>query len=103
MSVNSRLLLELENCIKTANKEIINPEIPELNLERIKPVMKMVARARAHYLKLLFEITAECGEGIPEPKQIIRLANGRKTYEELVDASQALDTAIQRGYLDVSS
>lgn len=103
MSVNNRLLLELENCIRNANKEIINPEIPDLNLESIKPVMEIVARARASYLKLLFEITNECGDGVPEPKQIIKLANGRKTFEELVQASQALDTAIQRGYLDVSS
>ena len=103
MSVNNRLLLELENCIRNANKEIINPAIPDLNLDAIRPVMELVARARASYLNLLFEITAECGDGIPEPKQVIRLANGRKTFEELVEASQALDTAIQRGYLDVSS
>ncbi len=103
MSINSRLLLELENCIRNANREIINPEISDLNVETIKPVMEMVARARAGYLKLLFDITDECNEGIPEPKQIIRLANARKTFEELVQASQALDTAIQRGYLDVSS
>ena len=103
MSVKSRLLLELENSIRTANKEIINPEIPDLNLEAVRPVNEMVARARANYLKLLFEVTKECGTGIPEPKQIIKLANGRKTYEELVQASKALDTAIERGYLNISS
>jgi len=102
MSVNNRLLLELENCLRNANKEIINPEIPDLSVKMIRPVMEMTARARANYLKTLFTITKETGDGIPDPKQIIRLANSRKTFEELVSASQALDTAIQRGYLDIA-
>lgn len=103
MSVNNRLLLELENCVKNANKGIINPEIPELDINHIRPVMEMVARARAAYLKTLFEVNEEVGEGIPDPQQVTKLSNARKTFEELVQASQALETAIQRGYLDVSS
>lgn len=103
MSDKNRLMLAIENSIREANKEIINPEIPDLNLEAIRPVMETVARARANYLKILFEVAEESGDGIPEPKQIIKLANGRKTFEELVQASQALGVAIERGYLDVSS
>lgn len=103
MSVNNRLLLELENALRNANKDIINPEIPDLSVGMIRPVMEMTARARASYLKLLFDLTKECGAGIPDAEQIAGLANARKTFEELVLASQALDTAIQREYLTISA
>lgn len=101
MSIKNRLRLELETSIRLINNEIINPEIDEINVEKIKPVVEMVARARAEYLKFLFEITDQCKGEIPSTSLIKNLSVHRKIYEELVQASQALDTAIERGYLDV--
>ena len=98
---NNRLLLEISNAIRELNCEIINPEIPELTLAGIKPVMAMVARSRAAYLKELFDITGIVGEGHPTHDQISRLKDLRQTYQELVEASQALEGAIERGYLDI--
>ena len=54
----NRLLMELERNMRAVNREVINPEIPELKLDDVMPVMRMVARARASYLKELFALAA---------------------------------------------
>jgi hypothetical protein len=98
---NKRLILEIEKTIRELNRDVINPVIPELTLEQLKPVVKMVARARAHYLRELFDLANLVGEGSPGPDQIERLRGARLAYEELVEGAKSLETAIQRGYLDV--
>ncbi len=99
---HNRLLLEISNCIRHLNRETIDPAIPELTLGDLKPVMKMVAHARANYLQQLF-IAADAAEnGVPSLDHIERLKEMRLIYEELVTGAQALETAIERGYLSVS-
>ena len=100
---NSRLLLEINKSIKDLNQSIINPEIEELKLDDLAPVIEMVARARALYLKQVLE-TANSLEGkSPSTEQIKRLQHLRISFEELSKGSQALECAIERGYLDVQS
>lgn len=105
MSANSlehnRLLLELDKTIRELNRKVINPIVPELKLDDLCPVMSLVARCRAEYLKQLFDLTAAVGDGLPTSDQVQQLHDRRKTYEELVNSAQALETAIERGYLDV--
>lgn len=103
MADNNRLLLELERKITDLNKETINPVFPDIGVDEIAPVMSMVARSRAAYLKELFDIGEISGDSLPTPEQIKKLRELRESYEELVQASQALETAIQRGYLDVKT
>ncbi len=91
---NNRLLLELDKTIREINRRVINPEIPELNLEDLNPVMELVARARSIYLKELFDMAS--------PDQLKQLRYLRLSFEELREGAQALEAAIQRGYLDVS-
>ncbi|OOZ37248.1 hypothetical protein [Solemya velesiana gill symbiont] len=98
---NNRLLLEIDKTIRELNRDIINPQIPQLMLDDLTPVMKLVARSRAMYLKELFDIANIAGDGLPSPDQIRQLREMRESYEELVAGAQALETAIQRGYLDV--
>ncbi len=97
----NRLLLEIDKTIRDVNREVINPEIPELTLDDVMPVMQMVARARAVYLKELFDLAVVAGEKMPSPDQIKQLRLLRVMYDELINGAQALETAIQRGYLDV--
>lgn len=97
----SRLLLEIDKNIREVNREVINPEIPELKLDDVMPVMRMVARARASYLKELFDLAAVAEEKMPSPDQIKQLRLLRVIYDELVSGAKAMETAIQRGYLDV--
>jgi hypothetical protein len=103
MADNNRLLLVLERTITQLNRETINPVFPHIGVDDIAPVMNMVARSRAAYLKELFDIGEISGDSVPTPEQIHKLRQLRESYEELVHASQALETAIQRGYLDVKT
>ncbi|MES9843328.1 MAG: hypothetical protein ABW162_05955 [Candidatus Sedimenticola sp. PURPLELP] len=98
---NNRLLLEIDKTIRELNRDIINPQIPQLMLDDLAPVMAMVARSRATYLKELFDLANVVGEGQPSPDQVRQLRQLREAYEELVAGAQSLETAIQRGYLDV--
>lgn len=100
-SDNNRLILEIDKTIRELNREVINPVIPELTLEQLTPVVKMVARARARYLRELFDLASRVGEDSPSPDQIEQLRGLRRAYEELVGGAQAMETAIQRRYLDV--
>ncbi len=99
---NNRLLLELDKKIREINRSVINPEIPELSIKDLCPVMALVAKARLNYLKELFDMAGVVGDGQPSPDQLKQLRFLRLAFEELREGSQALETAIQRGYLDVS-
>ena len=70
----SRMLLMFEQSVREINKEEINPKIPELKLEDLHPVIRMVARARAKYLNELMNIAniTETDQ-LPSPEQIKKL------------------------------
>lgn len=101
LNENKRLLLELEVQLREINRRTINAAIPELTPADLQPVLTLVARVRARYLHALFEIAGNAGDGLPSDEDIERLAELRRNYEELVHATQALETAIEREYLDV--
>ena len=98
---NSRLLLEINKTIKDVNRDTINPEIDELKLSDLEPVIAMVAKARASYLKEVFKIANSLEGESPTTEQLKRLQHLRVSFEELSKGSQALECAIERGYLDV--
>jgi hypothetical protein len=97
---SNRLLLELERLRREVNREIMNPAIPELSLDDIRPVVTMAARARLAYIRELMDI-ASLDPEMPSHEQVQMLGQQRETYEELRAAVNALETAIGRGYLDV--
>lgn len=97
----NRLLMELERDMREVNREIINPMIRELTSDGLRPVLRLVANARARYLKALFELAAKQPNKTPDESQIQQLAELRHVFEELASGAKALETAIQRGYLDV--
>ncbi len=99
----NRLLLQLEKAVREINRDEINPQIAELKLVDLNPVVKMVAQARARYLKGLFDLANTSADSHPLPEQIKKLKLMRETYEELVEGSKALEVAIERGYLDVKA
>ncbi|GAA0696154.1 hypothetical protein GCM10009104_25140 [Marinobacterium maritimum] len=100
---NNRLLLELDRYRREINREIINPRFPELKLDSLKPVLTMVAHARADYVAQLLEL-ADSGQGQPPaPEQIAALKRSRETFDELVAAVNALESLISRDYLDVET
>lgn len=100
---HNRLRLEMDKTIREINKNIINAKIPELSLEEIRPSMELTARVRAIYLQEVIDISKVVADSLPSPAQIEQLRNHREMFEELVKGSQALEIAIERGYLDVST
>ena len=69
----------------------------------MRPVLCLVAPARARYLKALFDLGAGVQDGTPTDSQFAELKKLRVEYEELVTGAKALETALQRGYIDVES
>ena len=99
---NNRLLLMIEKSLRDINRETINPLFNELKIDDLTPVLNLVARARGDYLQQLFQIAEQHPDGLPTADDIDKLKAMRVRYEELVAASQALQTAIERHYLDVN-
>jgi len=99
---NNRLLMELERSMRSINRELINPRIKELTVDEMRPVLCLVAHARSRYLKALFDLGAGLEGDRPSDDQFAELHKLRIEYEELVTAAKALETAIQRGYIDVA-
>jgi hypothetical protein len=98
---HNRLLLQIERAMRAINQATITPVLPELTLADFDPVISMVARTRVQYLQALFDMAEASGDGVPDEDQIAELRSLRLSYEEQVAATKALETAIQRGYLDV--
>lgn len=98
---NNRLLMELERSMRSINREIINPQIHELTIDGLRPVLRLVAQARARYLKAFFDLGDRPSDDEIDNDDLARLEKLRREYDELSDAARALETAIQRGYLDV--
>lgn len=99
---NRRLLITLDAKIKEINRNTLSTVLPKLRLADLTPMLEMVARARASYLQAFYEIGRASQNGSsPGPGEIERLADLRQVYQELIAASQALETAIERDYLDV--
>ena len=102
MSVdNNRMLLELDKLRREINRETISPVIPALSLDELKPMITMVANARAQYIRELLDLAKLSPEAMPAPGQIERLRRHREAYDELVKAAHALETVIEREYLDI--
>ena len=102
MSVdNNRMLLELDKLRREINRETISPVIPALSLDELKPMLTMVASARAQYVRELLDLAKLSPDAKPTPPQIERLRHYREAYDELVKAAHALETVIEREYLDI--
>lgn len=99
----NRLLIELSKTIRDINYDIINPSISTLNVEGLQPVLELVARARAEYLKTMHDLANSVGEGLPSAEQIGELKASRELFEEVLSGAQALEAAVERGYLDVAT
>lgn len=99
----NRLLLHFEQLYRTANREIINPKIEALSIDDLKPIVNMVSRSRADYLKYVYEIGKKYGDGEDNPTadELKKLKVLRLRFEELAEGSKAFETSIQRGYLDL--
>lgn len=101
-NASSRLLLEFNKLLRETNRNEIGAIVDQLCLDDLKPVVELVARARANYLKHAFELAGTHRDGtLPSEDELAVLRKHRAVFHDLLEASQAFETAIQRGYLDV--
>ena len=95
-----QFLEEVERKIAEANREILHERIPELDKSSFVALAKQVARLRATYLQaaLTAATAAETTEDF-----VSELRSKREAYDEAREAFDALQRAIQRGYVDIGA
>lgn len=99
---NRRFTIQLEEAIRAANLEVIGPLLPDINVESVLPIAVMTAKMRARYLAEAFKLRDSLGEdGFPRDEEIEKLKKFRLAYDEAQAVVQALEHAIERGYVPV--
>ncbi len=96
-----RLLLAFEQQMRRINRNKLNPLVKELSLNDLESMQSMVADARGRYLEAFLGIAEESSGELPDDNKIKLLHQHRLRYEELLEGARALETALQRGYLDI--
>lgn len=88
---------EVERSIRIANREIIHERIPQLDQQSFVELAQQVARLRASYLECALAGMRQDGTAVP----VGELRQHREAYEEATHAFDALQRAIQRGYVEI--
>jgi len=96
-----KFLEDIEIAIFGANREVIHKAIPELDRERFMAFAVRVAEARARYAKTALEIVAR--SPVPSAEDIGRLKAAREAHDELLQAFEATQRLISRGYTNIQS
>ncbi len=95
-----RARLSMQQELRGINREVIHGLVPELDLAKLKPFFNLVANARGLYIKRLLEIAGN-GKTMPTDAQVKELSLLRRSYDELLNGGHIIETAIDRGYIDV--
>ncbi len=99
--VRHRFLLEAEQAVRDANRNIIHERIPKLTKSRVVDFASSVARTRARYLEAAFHVSEMDETGAFDAQTLEDLRLHRETYEETRFAFEALSRAIEQGYVDL--
>jgi hypothetical protein len=97
-----QFLHEVEQGIRECNRDIIHGRIPELNKQSFTRFAAVVARLRAAYLEAALGVSREADAGEALAESVRSLRDRREAYEEARDAFEALQRAIERGYVDIA-
>ena len=99
----NRSLLHFEHHLRQANRTYINPVIENLSVGGLSPIIDLVARSRARYLKQVYELCKkyENTDAFPTKEELETLRVIRACFLDLVDGSKSFEISIQRGYLDL--
>jgi hypothetical protein len=89
---------QLEMSVTLANREVIHKQIPNLTRETFQQLAVMVARFRASYLDAAIRLSTAADPF--DAKGLADLKLKRDLYDEGRAAFEALERAIERGYVD---
>jgi hypothetical protein len=101
LAAHRQFMEQLEIAVAIANREVIHKQIPNLNKEAFQQLAVMVARFRANYLEAAIKLSASPGSC--DSTCLDDLKAKRTLYDEGRAAFEALERAIERGYVDVGS
>ncbi len=94
---NRRFMLQMEQTIQMANREVIHKQIAPITSERMVSFAVAVAKLRASYIKLAFKFA----DGKDGEAEIEELDIHQKRFEVARDAFIALQRTIELGYVTV--
>lgn len=99
LAVQRQFIEQLEMAVAVANREVIHKQIPNLNRETFQQLAVMVARYRADYLAAAIRLSNSSGAN--DGECLAALKQKRELFEEGRQAFEALERAIERGYVDI--
>jgi len=99
----NRLMMQFKLMLQKANRDHINPEVEALSIEGMKPIVDLVARSRARYLKHVYQLCKkyQASDAFPSEDELQKLKSLRSCFLDLTDGAQSFEISIQRGYLDL--
>tara|TARA_A100000171_G_C2069030_1_gene113768 strand:- start:54 stop:380 length:327 start_codon:yes stop_codon:yes gene_type:complete len=95
-----RARMQMHDILRDINRETIHDLVPNVSVAELTPYFQLVAKARGMYIKRLIEL-AHGAKGLPSDEQVRELNLLRRSYDELIHGAQMIETAIERGYIDV--
>lgn len=100
LMLQQKFMQDIEQGIRIANREIIHERLPHITEEAVLKFAVTVSRFRARYLEAAFQLTSE-GGALPEKKVMDELSESREAYLLARNAFDALQRAIEQGYVDL--
>jgi hypothetical protein len=99
LAAQRQFIEKLELAVVAANREVIHKTIPNLSQATFQSLAVMVARHRAHYLEAAVKLAGAPGQH--DPAAFADLKQKREFFEESRAAFDALERAIERGYVEI--
>lgn len=96
-------MMQFEQLLRKANRDWINPQIEALSIDGLTPIVTLVARSRARYLKQVYLLCQkyEASDEFPSEAELQELKKLRTCFLDLTDGAKSFEISIQRGYLDL--
>jgi len=94
-----KFLEELDIAVFSANREVMQKNLPELTREAFMALAVRVAEARARYIKIALELSTKQK---PTPEEIASLKAAREANDELMHGFEAAKRVIERGYTTIT-
>lgn len=98
LAAHRQFLEQMQMSVALANREVIHGKIPNLTADAFQHLAVMVARLRADYLEAAMRMSTT-PDGLDD-RCLTELKRKRELFDEGCAAFEALERAIERGYVD---